>query len=146
MKEKKNKLWIVFLILGICFVLGGISLIITGVLQKVPQMGEANWFESSSSKGFKIAIGGFITFVSIILFTISGVIKQTTKSPEEKARMFANIVDKQKRYEEELNRLGVDASPTFNNNLNNKKSITCSYCGCEYSDNKCPNCGATNKK
>lgn len=88
MENKKTKMPKVFLILGLVSLIllaVGVSLIIIGAIQKVPEMGETGWFEAETTKsnfifGGSVCLGfGLVLLISSFTPLFHKVSVKTTK-------------------------------------------------------------------
>lgn len=146
---KKSKNWIMLLVIACVLIIVGIFLISTGVGKgreanaiDVPGMTEDGWFELSTkrnalkmSSSVFIAMGSFTTFVGVVFFIMSFVVKIVYGKFDDQVSKYISTEDK----------IANDVKSDLSQNTlsSNEKNI-CAYCGSPYpkSADSCPNCGA----
>ena len=150
--SKKRKFfrnsWIITLAGGVALGIFGITKIVEASNMDVPQMGDSGWFDASTSQmnvqtaGIILCVIGFLFVAlmgSLILYFFS---RQT---PEDMAKAKAKMIDKQKRYKAELERLGIDEEFCEAKNESATQAKFCKYCGANLNGkDECSSCGAKN--
>lgn len=142
--------WIITLVGGIILGIFGITKIVEASNMHVPQMSDKGWFDASVAQinvqttGIVLCVIGF-GFIALMGTLILYFIARQT--PEDMAKAEAKIINDEKRYRAELQRLGVDSDTKyirFREEYQTKpKPKFCKYCGANLnSKNECSNCGA----
>lgn len=142
--------WIITLVGGIILGIFGITKIVEAANMYVPPMNDSGWFDASVAQtnvqitGIVLCVIGF-GFIALMGTLILYFIARQT--PEDMAKAEAKMINEQKRYKAELQRLGVDGDTEYirlrEEYQTNPKPKLCKYCGANLNGkNECSNCGA----